>query len=123
MAHLSHVWCECVVHMSHHCVLLWPRPGHHYGMGEQRFEKSSALHHEFCRRYHEQWQVAGGTLLAFSEVCAVPRETLRGWLAKDRIELLENLQAAFAALGCEIQVKARRRPVVPPIDRRRTTQA
>jgi transcriptional regulator with XRE-family HTH domain len=83
--------------------------------------KSSRLHQAFADLYEQRWQANGGTLLAFSEACGISRETLRGWLAKDRIELLEHLETALAALGAEVAIKIVRKPAVEPIDRRRTT--
>lgn len=83
--------------------------------------KSSRLHQAFADLYQKRWDDAGGTLLAFSEACGVRRETLRGWLAKDRIELLEHLESALDALGAEVVIKTRRKPKAPPVDRRRTT--
>lgn len=84
-------------------------------------KKSSHLHQAFCDLYSERWQEAGGTLMAFSECCGVRRETLRGWLAKDRLELLENLETALEALGAEVKVVVKRKPKAQPMDRRRTT--
>lgn len=90
-------------------------------MGQAENGKSSRLHRIFAELYEQRWQANGGTLLAFSEACGVSRETLRGWLAKDRIELLEHLDAALDALGAEVSVKLVRKPKAEPIDRRRTT--
>ena len=90
-------------------------------LGSTANGKSSRLHRIFAELYVERWQANGGTLLAFSEACGVSRETLRGWLAKDRIELLEHLDAALEALGAEVHVKLVRKPKAQPIDRRRTT--
>jgi len=84
--------------------------------------KTSRLHQTFFDLYLERWDQAGGTLLAFSEACGVRRETLRGWLTKERLELLENLESALDALGAEIKVTARRKPTQVPRDRRKTHQ-
>ena len=84
-------------------------------------DKSSVLHQAIADLYQERWESKGGTLLAFSEVCGVRRETLRGWFAKDKIELLEHLEAALDALGAEIVIKKGRKPKAIPMDRRRTT--
>lgn len=83
--------------------------------------KSSILHQAFAELYEERWQQKGGTLMAFSETCGVRRETLRGWLQKDRLELLENLENALESLGAELRVVHKRGPAQPPIDRRRST--
>ncbi|MDA3959954.1 MAG: hypothetical protein PF961_04120 [Planctomycetota bacterium] len=85
--------------------------------------KTSQLHQTFSKLYRERWQEQGGTLLAFSEACGSRRETLRGWLAKDKIELLENMEAALAALGADVTISVKRQPVAVPQDRRRTTVA
>ncbi|MHC5068471.1 MAG: hypothetical protein ACYTF0_07750 [Planctomycetota bacterium] len=82
--------------------------------------KSSQLHQAFFDLYVERWDQHGGTLLAFSEACGVRRETLRGWLTKEKIELLEHLESALDALGAEIVVKKRKKSKVVPVDRRRT---
>ena len=84
-------------------------------------DKSSSLHQAFAELYEERWRRAGGTLMAFSEACGVRRETLRGWLSKDRIELLENLEQALDCLGADVVIRPRRRPKAEPVDRRRTT--
>lgn len=84
-------------------------------------DKSSLLHQTFAELYRDRWQEEGGTLMAFSEACGVRRETLRGWLSKDRIELLEHFEKALAALGAEIKVSTRKKPTAVPLDRRRST--
>jgi len=84
--------------------------------------KTSALHQTFFDLYVERWDHAGGTLLAFSQACGVRRETLRGWLTKERIELLENLEHALDALGADIKITAKRKPKEVPRDRRKTHQ-
>lgn len=84
--------------------------------------KTSNLHQALFDLYLERWDEAGGTLLAFSEACGVRRETLRGWLTKDRIELLENFESALEALGAEVSVRIRRKPKQPPRDRRKTQE-
>jgi hypothetical protein len=83
--------------------------------------KSSRLHEAFARLYEERWRAAGGTLMAFAESSGVRRETLRGWLQKDRIELLENLEAGLDSLGAEVVIQTRKQPPIPPVDRRRST--
>jgi len=88
-------------------------------MGYER--KTSTLHQAFFDLYCERWDDQGGTLLAFSEACGVRRETLRGWLTKERLELLEHLESALEALGAEVQIKKRKKPKAVPTDRRRTT--
>jgi len=82
--------------------------------------KTSRLHQAVSDLYRERWQARGGTLLAFSERSGVRRETLRGWLAKDRIELLEHVERTLAALGARVVVEVGEEPEVPQ-DRRRTT--
>ena len=83
-------------------------------------QKTSELHQSFYDLFVERWDSQGGTLLAFSEACGVRRETLRGWLTKDRIELLEHFEKALDALGAEIKIKKRKRSTIVPVDRRRT---
>ncbi|MDA3960519.1 MAG: hypothetical protein PF961_06995 [Planctomycetota bacterium] len=85
-------------------------------------DKSSSLHQALFDLYLERWDKAGGTLLAFSEACGVRRETLRGWLTKDRIELLENFESALEALGAEVSIKIKRKPKEVPRDRRKTQE-
>lgn len=82
--------------------------------------KTSTLHQMFDELYEHRWKSKGGTLLAFSQSCGVPRETLRGWLKKDRLELLEHLDAAFKSLGAEITIRNTGTMPEPPMDRRRT---
>lgn len=84
-------------------------------------DKSSSLHQAFAQLYEERWQAKGGTLLAFADAAGLSRETIRGWLQKDRIELLENIEEALDALGAHIVIKKRRRSRLIPVDRRRTT--
>lgn len=84
--------------------------------------KTSELHQTFFDLYVERWDQPGGTLLAFSQACGVRRETLRGWLTKERIELLENFEAALDALGADIKITAKRKPKEVPRDRRKTHQ-
>ena len=84
--------------------------------------KTSQLHQAFFELYLERWDGQGGTLLAFSEACGVRRETLRGWLTKERLELLENFEAALDALGADIKITAKRKPKEMPRDRRKTHQ-
>lgn len=83
--------------------------------------KSSTLHQAFSELYRRRWQERGGTLLAFSERCGVRRETLRGWQGKDRIELLEHIEAALGALGARIRIEVDAGEPEVPQDRRRTT--
>lgn len=83
--------------------------------------KTSILHQAFSDCYRSRWQEQGGTLMAFSERSGVRRETLRGWLAKDRIELLEHVERALGALGARIRVELDDDLPEVPQDRRRTT--
>ena len=89
-------------------------------MAEHEAPKSSLLHQAINDLYQQRWQAHGGTLLAFSERSGVRRETLRGWLAKDRIELLEHVEHALEALGARVRIELDEPPEVPQ-DRRRTT--
>jgi hypothetical protein len=90
-------------------------------MDSNEDRKTSTLHQAFSDLYQQRWQQRGGTLLAFSERCGVRRETLRGWQAKDRIELLEHIEAALAALGARIRIEVDPRDPEVPQDRRRST--